>query len=114
MRRINVAEARERFGELIDELRLDNSAGEEDGSFFLEQDGKPVGIVIGREGLHWVMTQQEEWMRTAIAEGEADLAAGRCTVLETDEDWENFFEGIKREGREEMAREGRECPEAAE
>lgn len=106
MRRINVAEARERFGELLDELRLDTPAGEED--------GKPVGIVIGREGLHWVMTQQEEWLQDAVAKGEADLAAGRCTTLETDEDWENFFEGIKREGREAMAREGRECPEAAE
>lgn len=114
MRRITVAEARARFGELLDELRLDTPAGEEDGSFFLEQDGRPVGMVIGREGLHWITTQQEEWLRNAIAEGIADLEAGRYTELATDQDWEDLFERIKREGRERMARGGEPCPDAAE
>lgn len=114
MRRINVAEARERFGDLLDELRLETPAGKEDGSFFIEDNGKPVGIVIGREGLHWVMTQQEEWMRDAVAKGEADHAAGRYVELVTDQDWDEFAEGIKRRGRERLERKGRLCPEAAE
>ena len=114
MRKFTVEEARARFGDLIDELRLDTPVGEEDGSFFLVEDGKPVGVVIGREGLHQIMEQQDEWMRAAVAEGLADLETGRYTELQTDEDWERFFEDIKREGREALAREPAECPDAAE
>ena len=119
MRRVTLDEARSRFGELLDELRLDTSFGEEDGSFFLVEDGKPVGIVIGREGLLQILDQQQEWLKTAIAEALADNAAGRYVELEDDEDWRQFAERIKRKGRERLAREGAdpggcECPDAAE
>lgn len=114
MRRFTLDEARARFGDLVDELRLDAPFGEEDGSFFLVEDGKPVGFVIGREGLLQIMGQQREWLRAAIAEALADDAAGRYVELETDEDWQRFAERVKREGRERLAREGIECPDAAE
>jgi hypothetical protein len=115
MRRFTVEEARERFGDLVDELGLGRPFGEgDDGSFFIEQDGKPIGMVLARESLLQVFDQQGEWVRDAVAKGEADIAAGHYTVLETDEDWDRFFDDIKREGRARLEREGRECPDAAE
>jgi hypothetical protein len=115
MRRFTVEEARERFGDLVDELKLGRPFGEgDDGSFFIEQDGKPVGMVLARESLLQVFDQQEEWMRDAVAKGMADHEAGRYVELVTDQDWYDFAEGIKRRGRERLEREGRACPDAAE
>lgn len=115
MRTISATEARERFGERVDELRIGTPFGaEDDGSFFIEEDGKPVGLVLARESIVQLFQQQEEWMRNAIAEGMADLEAGRYIELATDQDWNDFFERIKREGRERLAREGEQCPDAAE
>jgi hypothetical protein len=115
MRRFTVEQARERFGDLVDEIRLGVPFGEgDDGSFFIEQDGRPVGLVLAREGLLQVFDQQEELVKDAVAKGVADLEAGRCVELATDRDWDEFVEGIKRRGREQLAREGNACPDAAE
>lgn len=115
MRRFTVEQARERFGDLVDEIRLGVPFGEgDDGSFFIEQDGRPVGLVLAREGLLQVFNQQEELVKDAVAKGVADLEAGRCVELATDRDWDEFVEGIKRRGREQLAREGNACPDAAE
>ncbi len=115
MRTISTAEARERFGELVDELRIDTPFGAEgDGSFFIEEDGKPVGLVLARESIVQLFQQQDEWMRNAIAEGEVALAAGDYVELETEEDVHAFFEKVKRRGRERLAREEPACRSAAE
>src|SRR3954447_3550839 len=101
MRKFTVEEARARFGDLVDQIKLGAPFGEEDdGSFVIVQDGEPVGLVLARESLLHVWEQQEDWMRAAVAEGLADLEAGRYTELHTDEDWECLLEDIKREGRE--------------
>lgn len=115
MRRFTVDEARKRFGGLVDEIKLGAPFGEaDDGSFLIEQDGKPVGLVLARESLLHVFEQQDDWMKAAIAEGVADLEAGRYTELATDQDWDDFFEGVMRRGRERLAQEAEACPDAAE
>jgi predicted transcriptional regulator len=115
MRTISTAQARERFGELVDELRIGTPFGvEDDGSFFIEEDGKPVGLVVARESIVQLFQQQEEWMRNAIAEGEAALAAGDYVELKSEEDVHAFFEDIKRRGRERLAQEKQACRSAAE
>src|SRR4051794_33732978 len=101
MRKFTVEEARARFGDLVDQIKLGASFGEkDDGSFVIVQDGEPVGLVLARESMLQVWERQDDWMRAAIAEGIADLEAGRYTELGTDEDPERFFEDIRREGRE--------------
>ena len=77
MRKFTVEEARARFGDLVDQIKLGAPFGEEDdGSFVIVQDGEPVGLVLARESLLQVWEQQDDWMRAAIAEGEAAIAAG--------------------------------------
>ena len=116
MRKFTVEEARARFGDLVDQIKLGAPFGEEDdGSFVIVQDGEPVGLVLARESLLQVWEQQDDWMRAAIAEGEAAIAAGDCVEFDTEEDLHAFFERIKEEGRERLAaKEERACRGAAE
>ena len=60
------------------------------------------------------MTQQEEWLRDAVAKGQADHEAGRYVELVTDQNWDEFAAGIKRRGRERLEWKGRACLDAAE
>ena len=47
MRKFTVEEARARFGDLVDQIKLGAPFGEEDdGSFVIVQDGEPVGLVL--------------------------------------------------------------------
>jgi PHD/YefM family antitoxin component YafN of YafNO toxin-antitoxin module len=102
MRRISVAEARERFRDLLDELS--------NGGFFLVESGHalPLGVMLDREACEQVFAQQDEWLRAAIAEADADIAAGRVEPL-TDE----LIERIEREGRERLERTKAEREHAA-
>jgi len=109
MRKFTVEEARARFGDLVDEIKLGAPFGEEDdGSFVIVQDGEPVGLVLARESMLQVWEQQDDWMQAAIAEGEADIAAGRVVEL-TDE----LLEDICRRGRERLRAEGKLPKDAA-
>lgn len=115
MRTFTLEQARERFGDLIDHIKVGAPLGEEDdGSFFIEHDGKPVGLVLARESLHHVFEQQDDWMKAAIAEGVADLEAGNGVTLETEDDVRAFFDDIRRDGRERLEAEQRACRDAAE
>lgn len=97
MRRFTVTEARERFGQLLDELALRPIRDREDGSFFIEDAGKPVALVLDFDSLEQLFQQQDEWLRTAIAEADAD--PGDDIVLETDEDVARFIAAIGEQGR---------------
>ena len=63
---------------------------------------------VVREGLRLLQDQDElnrirrDELRREIMLGVEQIRNGQYTTLETDEDYANFFEGIKKRGREKL------------
>jgi hypothetical protein len=102
MRRFTLAQARERFGGLVDELEKE--------PFFIVGPGHdaPFAVVLDRESHEQIALQQREWLRTALDEGLADIQAGR--VIEADD---AFWDAIRRRGRDALAARGKKAKEGA-
>ena len=49
-----------------------------------------------------IKEMRREELRAEIQKGMDDIAAGRFVTLETEEDYENWAESVKREGRRRM------------
>lgn len=76
MRALSAKDAKNRFGELLLEAQKS--------PVMIEKNGKPVAVVYSYEDHHHIEEAKLVWLRAAIAEGIADVEAGRCSEL-TDE-----------------------------
>ena len=73
MRTMSAKDAKNHFGELLLEAQKAPVA--------IEKNGKPVAVVYSFEAHHYIEQAKLEWLRAAIAEADADIAAGRCEEL---------------------------------
>jgi prevent-host-death family protein len=85
MRTMSAKDAKNHFGELLLEAQR--------APVTIEKNGKPVAVLYSYEDHHHMEQAKLEWLRAAIAEADADVAAGRVYEL-TDE----LIEAIKAEG----------------
>jgi prevent-host-death family protein len=86
MRTMTARDAKNRFGELLMEAQKAPVA--------IEKNGKPVAVLYSFEEHHHIEQAKLEWLKAAIAEADADVAAGRVHEM-TDE----LMAAIKAEGR---------------
>ena len=86
MRTMSAKDAKNRFGELLLEAQR--------APVTIEKNGRPVAVVYSFEEHHQLERAKLEWLKAAIAEADADVAAGRVYEL-TDE----LIEAIRAEGR---------------
>lgn len=86
MRTMSAKDAKNRFGELLLEAQR--------APVMIEKNGKPVAVLYSYEEHHHIEQAKLEWLKAAIAEGIADLEAGRFSEL-TDE----LLAQIKTDGR---------------
>lgn len=86
MRTMSAKDAKNHFGELLLEAQR--------APVTIEKNGKPVAVVYSFEEHHELERAKLEWLKAAIAEADADVAAGRVHEL-TDE----LIGAIKAEGR---------------
>jgi len=97
MRRMSAKDAKNHFGELLLEAQK--------APVTIEKNGKPVAVVYSMD---WHAAAEEaklEWLKRAVAEGIADLDAGRYTEFRSDEELHAFFDDLKRECRASLAEE---------
>jgi prevent-host-death family protein len=73
MRTMSAKEAKSRFGELL--LAAQREA------VLIERNGKPVAVVLSHEEHEEIERMKLDWLKAAIAEAEADVAAGRVHEL---------------------------------
>jgi prevent-host-death family protein len=71
MRTFSAADAKNRFGELLDAARREPVR--------IEKHGRPVAVMISQEDYEFSQQQRLRALREEIALGEADLDAGRYT-----------------------------------
>lgn len=76
MRALSAKEAKNRFGELLLEAQK--------APVMIEKNGKPVAVVYSYEDHHHIEEAKLAWLKAAIAEADADVAAGRVFEM-TDE-----------------------------
>jgi prevent-host-death family protein len=76
MRTMSAKDAKNHFGELLLEAQK--------APVTIEKNGKPVAVVYSFEDHHHIERAKLEWLKARIAEGIADIEAGRCYEL-TDE-----------------------------
>ena len=86
MRTMSAKDAKNHFGELLLEAQKAPVA--------IEKNGKPVAVVYSFEEHHHIEQAKLEWLRAAIAEGDADVAAGRVYEMS-----DELIEAIKSPGR---------------
>ena len=86
MRTMSAKDAKNHFGELLLEAQKAPVA--------IEKNGKPVAVVYSFEEHHHIEQAKLEWLRAAIAEADADIAAGRVYELN-----DELIAAIKSEGR---------------
>ncbi|HEX6016080.1 MAG TPA: type II toxin-antitoxin system Phd/YefM family antitoxin [Geminicoccaceae bacterium] len=86
MRTMSAKDAKNHFGELLMEAQKAPVA--------IEKNGKAVAVVYSYEEHHHIEQAKLEWLKAAIAEADADIAAGRVFPL-TDE----LVAAIKSDGR---------------
>ena len=86
MRTMSAKDAKNHFGELLLEAQKAPVA--------IEKNGKPVAVVYSFEEHHHIEQAKLEWLRAAIAEGDADVAAGRVYEMS-----DKLIEAIKSRGR---------------
>ena len=86
MRTMSAKDAKNHFGELLLEAQKAPVA--------IEKNGKPVAVVYSFEEHHHIEQAKLEWLRAAIAEGDADVAAGRVYEMS-----DKLIEAIKSPGR---------------
>lgn len=73
MRTMSAKDAKNHFGELLLEAQKAPVA--------IEKNGKPVAVVYSFEDHHHIEQAKLEWLKAAIAEADADIAAGRVYEL---------------------------------
>jgi prevent-host-death family protein len=83
---MSAKEAKNRFGELLLEAQR--------GPVTIEKNGRPVAVLQSFEDHQEVERLKLEWLRTAVAEGLADIEAGRVRELD-----DELFEEITATGR---------------
>lgn len=86
MRALSAKDAKNRFGELLLEAQKS--------PVMIEKNGKPVAVVYSYEDHHHIEEAKLAWLKAAIAEADADVAAGRVSEM-TDE----LLAAIKADGR---------------
>jgi prevent-host-death family protein len=100
MRTMSAKDAKNHFGELLMDAQRE--------PVVIEKNGKPVAVVLSFEEHEEIERLKLDWLKIALAEADADVAAGRMRPL-TDE----LVRDIKRRGRERMAAEGGQPKNAA-
>ena len=100
MRTLSAKDAKNRFGELLLEAQREPVT--------IERNGRPVAVVQSYEDWQEVERLKLEWLGSALAEADADVAAGRVRPL-TDE----RVRDIKQRGRERLGGEGGQPRDAA-
>lgn len=73
MRAMSAKDAKNRFGELLMDAQK--------APVTIEKNGKPVAVVYSYEEHHHIEEAKLAWLKAAIAEGIADLDAGRSAEL---------------------------------
>ena len=73
MRTMSAKDAKNHFGELLMEAQR--------APVTIEKNGKPVAVVYSFEEHHHIEAAKLEWLKAAVAEGVADLEAGRSAEL---------------------------------
>ena len=91
MRRMSAKEAKNHFGELLMEAQK--------APVTIEKNGKPVAVVYSMEWHEAAEEAKLDWLKRAVAEGIADLEAGRYIEFDSDEELHAFFEDLKRQCR---------------
>jgi prevent-host-death family protein len=86
VRTMSAKEAKNRFGELLLEAQR--------GPVTIEKNGRPVAVLQSFEEHQQVERLKLDWLRAAVADGLADVEAGRVRDFD-----EALFEEIVREGR---------------
>ena len=86
MRTMSAKDAKNHFGELLMEAQR--------APVTIERNGKPVAVMYSYEEHHHIEATKLEWLKAAIAEGLADLDAGRSAELS-----DELADQIKAEGR---------------
>ena len=76
MRTMSAKDAKNHFGELLMEAQKSPVT--------IEKNGKPIAVVYSYDDHHHIEQAKLEWLRAAIAEGIADLDAGRSRELTDD------------------------------
>jgi prevent-host-death family protein len=76
MRTMTAKDAKNHFGELLMEAQK--------APVTIEKNGKPVAVLYSYEDHHHIEQAKLEWLKAAIAEGDADVAAGRVYELTDD------------------------------
>jgi prevent-host-death family protein len=76
MRTMTAKDAKNHFGELLMEAQK--------APVTIEKNGKPVAVLYSYEDHHHIERAKLEWLKAAIAEGDADVAAGRVYELTDD------------------------------
>jgi prevent-host-death family protein len=76
MRTMTAKDAKNHFGELVMEAQK--------APVTIEKNGKPVAVLYSYEDHHHIEQAKLEWLKAAIAEGDADVAAGRVYELTDD------------------------------
>lgn len=86
MRTMSAKDAKNRFGELLMEAQR--------APVTIEKNGKPVAVLYSYEEHHHIEAARLEWLKAAVAEGIADLEAGRSDELS-----DELVARIKTDGR---------------
>lgn len=89
MRRMSAKDAKNRFGELLMEAQR--------APVTIEKNGRPVAVLYSYEEHHQLEQAKLDWLRSAIAEADSDIAAGRVYEM-TDE----LMAEIRAEGRSQL------------
>jgi prevent-host-death family protein len=76
MRTMSAKDAKNHFGELLMEAQK--------APVTIEKNGKPIAVVYSYDDHHHIEQAKLEWLKAAIAEGLADLDAGRSRELTDD------------------------------
>ena len=76
MRTMTAKDAKNHFGELLMEAQK--------APVTIEKNGKPVAVLYSYEDHHHIEQAKLEWLKAAIAEGDADIVAGRVYELTDD------------------------------
>ena len=83
---MSAKDAKNHFGELLMEAQK--------APVTIEKNGKPVAVLYSYEDHHHIEQAKLEWLKAAIAEADADVAAGRVYELTGE-----LIAEIKAEGR---------------
>ena len=97
MRTMSAKEAENHFGELLREVQ--------NAPVTIEKNGKPVAVVYSMEWHEAAEEAKLDWLKRAVAEGIAEADRGEVIEFDSDEALHEFFEELKREGREKLAQE---------